>query len=459
MGSGRYRRDARYDPGAVPAGDRAETRPRRVRGRVLLLALLGALTLSGLLASPALAARKVNIVFSCNTVTFEYSGFPEVEANNVVTERLRADGISEFKEQFEFNGGTGVDTVTLPAPLAAGMHKLSAEAHWSTNGAVGESGKHKEHVKCGNEPKPGFSIVKEQEIAGSSAGFTPEKITGKIGQTVDYRITISNTGNESFTVAPFMDAGCDPGTLGGGPEGATVAPGAKLVFTCGHLIGGGGSYTNVASATADFPEGGTLVHESNKVVVTVAIEARLSLSKTQEVKGNGTGFTASKLEATLGQTILYQVTAKNLGNVTLDLSEFTDIYCEGGHKLEGMLVPGASAVYTCSHTLTEMPELERYTNVASVTGTGSEGTKAEVASNAVEVKVKDPEAPGTTGVPPGSGGGPGTGTSGTLGSSTGSGSTTGSGSHPAGGTLGTKKSTKKHAHTVTVAHKTPHFTG
>jgi uncharacterized repeat protein (TIGR01451 family) len=458
VGSGRYRRDAGYDPGAGPAGARARTRVPRLRGRALLLALLGALTLSGVLASPALAVRKVNIVFGCSSITFQYAGFPEAEADNVVIERMRVDGTSEFsKEKFEFSGATGENTITLPAPLATGMHKLSAEAHWSTNGVVGESGTHKEHKTCGAEPNPGFSIVKEQEIAGSSSGFTPEELKGKLGQTVDYRITVSNTGNSSLTLSEFIDAGCDPGTQAGGPQGAEMAPGAKLEFTCSHLLTGGGSYTNVASATVMYPEGKTHSRESNKVIVSVAVEARLSLSKTQEVKGTATGFTASKLEATLGQTILYQITAKNLGNVTLTLSEFTDIYCEGGPWPERMLVPGASTVYTCSEKLTVMPELERYTNVASVRW--GPGVPEVTASNAVEVKVKDPEAPATTTVPPSGGGGTGTGTSGTLGSGTGAGSTTGSGSHPAGGTLGTKKAVKKHIHTVTVAHKTPQFTG
>ena len=66
-----------------------------------------------------------------------------------MTERLRADGVSEFIEKFEFNGSSGTRHVPMPVALAAGMHKLSAEAHWNTNGVVGESGKHKEHKSCG----------------------------------------------------------------------------------------------------------------------------------------------------------------------------------------------------------------------------------------------------------------------------------------------------------------------
>ncbi len=437
-------------------------RSRRAR-RVLLLALLGALTLSGLLASPALATRKVNIVFSCNTITFEYSGFPEVE-KNTVNERLRADGVNQFVDKFEFNGSSGVNAVQMPAALAAGMHKLSAEAHWNTNGVIGESGKHKEHVKCGAEPKPSFTIQKLQQIAGSSSGWTATELNGKIGQTVDYQMTVSNTGNVAFTLTEFMDPNCDLGTQQGGPVGVSVAPGEKVVFTCSHLITGGGSYSNVASATAKYTEGGSEAHKSNTVVVNVVLEPRLTLSKAQEIKGSGTGFTASTLSGTVGQTVLYQITAKNTGNVPLTLSEFTDIYCDehtisGGLPAGAMLAPGNSTTYACSAKLSEIPENGRYLNVASIAGTAVGGSRAEAASNAVEVRVGAP-APGTQSTPtPGTTNtGSGTGSTGTLGGSTTNTGSTGSKSDPKSGTLGAKSS-KKHHHKVTVEHKTPKFTG
>ena len=460
MGSARRRPDATDSPGC-PTGEGSTREPRRLRGRVLLLALLGALTLSGLLAQPALAVRKVSIIFSCNKTTFIYSGFPELE-NNTVTERLRSDGVFQFNEKFIFDGSSG--TSEIESPLPSGMHKLSAEAHWNTNGVVGESGKHKEHVKCGAEPKPSFGIQKLQEIAGSSSGWTALELNAKVGQTVDYKITVSNTGNVSFTLSSFSDPNCDPGTLAGGPLGGSVAPGGQLVFTCSHLITGGGNYSNTASAGATYTEGGTEVHQSNTVVVKVALEARLTLSKTQEIRGSGTGFTSSLLNGTVGQTVLYQITAKNSGNVPLTLSEFTDIYCDegtiSGGPGGGTLMPGDSTTYSCSVRLSEIPELGRYLNVASVTGTGAGGVHVEVASNAVEVKVKAPEAPvtqGAPGSPPGNTGS-GTGTTGTLGGSSGSSGSSGSGSHPGSSTLGTK-TTKKHKRKVTVAHKTPRFTG
>lgn len=461
MGSGRRRPDATDSSGA-PAARGMAARSRRTR-RAVLLAVLGALALSGVLAQPALATRKVNIVFSCATTTFEYSGFPELE-HNQVTERLRADGVSEFIEKFEFNGSTGTSVVPMPVALAAGLHKLSAEAHWNTNGVVGESGKHKEHKSCGGEPKPSFSVLKAQQIAGSSGGWTQTALNGKLGQTVEYQMTVSNTGNVAFTLTEFLDPNCDPGTQQGGPVGASVAPGDKLVFTCSHLLTGGGSYTNVASATAKYSQGGSESHKSNTVVVNVVLEPRLTLSKVQEIKGSGSGFTASLLTGTVGQTVLYQITAKNTGNVPLTLSEFTDIYCDehtisGGLPSGTPLAPGDSTTYGCSARLKEIPENGKFLNVASVADTPSGGGSTETtASNAVEVKVKAAEAPGqqTTSTTGGGTTGSGGGSTGTLGGT--KNGSTGSTGDPKNSTLGAKSS-KKHHHTVTVEHKTPKFTG
>ena len=471
MGSGRCRPDATDSQGGRAPQDPASQDPASARAigartRVLVLSLLGALLLAGLLAQPALAVRRVSIIFTCTSTKFVYSGFPEVPKNQV-TEKMHADGVKMFNEKFEFDGSSGESSIETP--LSTGMHKVVGEAHWNTNGVIGESGKHKEHLKCGAEPKPSFSIVKLQQIAGSSSGFTAEEITGKIGQTVDYQMTVSNTGNVPFTLSSFFDEKCDPGTLAGGPEGATVAPAGKVVFTCTHMLTTGGSYTNVASATATFQEGGTQVHESRPVTVKVLLEARLSLSKAQEIKGSGAGFTAATLTGAVGQTVLYQITAKNTGNATLVISEFTDIYCDlgtisGGPGPGGTLAPGASTVYSCSHKLTETDlndETSSYSNIASVRGTPAGGAGIVVASNMVIVAVTATPVPGKTGTPgspntPGGGGGTGTGTTTTPGSGVGTVGTT----HPASkGALGTKSSKKKHRRKVTVAHKTPRFTG
>ena len=194
----------------------------------------------------------------------------------------------------------------------------------------------------------------------------------------------------------------------------------------------------------------------------MVLEPRLTLSKVQEIKGSGTGFTSSLLTGTVGQTVLYQITAKNTGNVPLTLSEFTDIYCDehtisGGLPAGTPLSPGDSTTYSCSAKLKEIPENGKFLNVASVADTPSGGGSPETtASNAVEVKVKAPEGPVQQTAPPPGGGSTGSG-SGSTGGGTKSGST-GSTGDPKSGTLGAKSSKKRH-HKVTVEHKTPKFTG
>ena len=101
-----------------------------------------------------------------------------------------------------------------------------------------------------NVPEPDFTIEKLQEIRGSGIGFTKEKLTGAIGETVDYEIVVTNTGQVPLTFSRFEDPKCDPGTIAGGPGSSPVAPGASTTYTCSHVLTEVGIYTNVATSRA-----------------------------------------------------------------------------------------------------------------------------------------------------------------------------------------------------------------
>ncbi len=45
-----------------------------------------------------------------------------------------------------------------------------------------------------NQSESSFTIVKSQEIKGSGTGFVQSEVTGKVGETVDYKIVVTNTG-------------------------------------------------------------------------------------------------------------------------------------------------------------------------------------------------------------------------------------------------------------------------
>lgn len=121
-------------------------------------------------------------------------------------------------------------------------------------------------------PSPAFTIEKSQEIAGSKAGFTTAPLSGAIGETVDYRIVVKNTGNVALKLSSFTDAQCDPLTLAGGPGEGSVAAGSSTTYTCSHMLASTGRYVNQATVTGTAQGASPLTETSNPVEVTVAAQ-------------------------------------------------------------------------------------------------------------------------------------------------------------------------------------------
>jgi hypothetical protein len=119
-------------------------------------------------------------------------------------------------------------------------------------------------------PTPAFTIEKRQEIAGTKAGFTAAALNGTVGETVDYQIVVTNTGNAPLKFTSFSDAPCDQPTISGGPGEGAVAPGASTTYTCSHLLSSTGKYVNVASVLGTAQGAAPLSETSNPVEVNVA---------------------------------------------------------------------------------------------------------------------------------------------------------------------------------------------
>jgi hypothetical protein len=117
---------------------------------------------------------------------------------------------------------------------------------------------------------PAFTIEKLQKIAGSTSGFTSAHLTGAVGQTVEYKIIVMNTGNVALGFENFTDSHCDAGTIAGGPGSAQVPPGASTTYTCSRVLTSVGSYVNVASVTGTAQGQAPLARESNPVEVNAA---------------------------------------------------------------------------------------------------------------------------------------------------------------------------------------------
>ncbi|HTQ67561.1 MAG TPA: hypothetical protein VMI13_02610 [Solirubrobacteraceae bacterium] len=282
---------------------------------------------------------------------------------------------------------TGCEGVTPPGTteLAVGKaesftctHKLSSVGSYTNEASItgneGAGTKTSNKVTAKVNAEPSFTIEKQQKIQGEGS-YGAGELTGKIGQKVEYKIVVKNTGNVSLKFGALSDSGCE----GISPSGeTTLAAGAEESFTCTHKLTAVGSYTNEASITGNE---GTGTKTSNKVTAKVNAEPSFTIEKQQKIEGEGT-YTSAEHTGKIGQKVEYKIIVRNTGNVSLKFSALSDSGCEGiSPSGETTLAAGAEESFTCTHKLSSVGS---YTNEASITGNEGTGTKT---SNKVTAKV------------------------------------------------------------------------
>jgi hypothetical protein len=393
----------------------ARQKRHRHGGRSRLRLLAAILPVVFVLAAVAPAAHaeeaKVVVSFTCKTIKFDFSGFPNLP-KNTVTMRIRVDGVITQKATYSFDGPTG--SYTFKIILSPGHHGLDGKADWNTNGVKGASDQFLPRgINCGAEPE--FETHKLQRLVGGSETYTESQLATKPGEggTVQYEIVVFNSGNVPLTLSNFTDPKCDEGTISGGPGEAPLASGASTTYFCEHVLTKAdeeaGSYTNSASVTGTPPEGDgpPITEETNTVeVVLPPPEPAYTIEKLQKLEpletkpkipGSGPYTTATLPLGHVGQTVAYEVVVKNTGNVPLTFSNFTDPKCDEGTITggpgESQVAPGGSTTYLCKHVLTLADrEAGVYTNAATDTGTPpeGEGEPSTQTSNTVIVELPNP---------------------------------------------------------------------
>jgi hypothetical protein len=257
----------------------------------------------------------------------------------------------------------------------------------------GSAATHESNIVIVNGPPPPAELTIEKRQKIETGEYTTSPLEGKVGQTVEYEIIVTDTGNTQLTLSAFTDANCEGIT--GGPSKA-LEPTESTTYLCHHLLTSAdqtaGSHTNEASVTGTPPGVAPITKTSNKVVVTLEpIGAPgLSIEKRQKIE---TGeYTTSPLEGKVGQTVEYEIIVTDTGNTSLTLSGFTDANCEGitGGPSKA-LEPTESTSYFCHHLLTSADQTAgSRTNEASVTGTPPGGSPIPKNSNQVVVTLKAP---------------------------------------------------------------------
>jgi hypothetical protein len=103
--------------------------------------------------------------------------------------------------------------------------------------------------------RPGLALQKTERVSDSAPYAVWQ--TALPGQTVHYRMIVTNTGNTTLTVT-FLDQRCDDGTLAA--HGSRIlTPGATVEYTCSHVLvaSDGPLYVNTASVSGVSAKGST----------------------------------------------------------------------------------------------------------------------------------------------------------------------------------------------------------
>lgn len=265
--------------------------------------------------------------------------------------------------------------LTTGAAACLGLIPAASALGWSSGG-------HCDTWSYGGEcAAPAISLVK-LEREGASGAFTHGPLTGNVGDTIEYQMTVANTGNTPLAIT-FSDPQCDPGTLSGpavlsgiyDADHKAVSAGGELQYTCSHVLiaGNAPQYTNTATVAGQPPKGSP-VSASSGVVTLVSVPG-MTVGKLER-EGSTGAFSAGPIAAVVGESIDYAIQISNTGNTPLALS-LSDPLCDAG-TIEGptslsgtlsvnVLSPGGEAQYTCSHVLTS-GDASPFTNTATVTG-------------------------------------------------------------------------------------------
>jgi uncharacterized repeat protein (TIGR01451 family) len=208
---------------------------------------------------------------------------------------------------------------------------------------------------------PAVSIVKTVTSVGGVAG---DPAANKAGETIDYSIVVTNTGNAALTNVVITDATLNTtlGTL------ASLAAGASVTYTASQIttqaeIDSGAAISNTATVSDT-----QNVIGSSTASTAVTDTPAISILKTVTSVGGVAGDPAA---TSAGQVIDYNIVVTNTGNETLTNVVVKDTTLGTTLATLATLAAGASDTLTAAQTVTqsEINCGSAITNTATVTDT------------------------------------------------------------------------------------------
>lgn len=304
----------------------------------------------------------------------------EFEATNTGNVTLRdvaiddaLEGVSELT--YEWPGEDGVlapgDSVTATASYTLTQSDLNA-GKVVNNATVTATPPTGDDIEDSAEEI--VDLPQQPVIALTKTGHLPEEAKGFAGDTVDFDFEIENNGNVTLTDIVLTDEleGVSEIEFGAWPEKAgTLEPGesvnASATYDLTQADVDAGGVLNTANVTGLSPMGAR---------VTSIADAPVDVAATPAIELEKTGGLADGATAKPGDTVEYEFTATNTGNVTLSDVAIDDPK-QGVSELDyawpgqpGVLAPGEKVTATATYTVTASDLDEGLLeNAATVNGT------------------------------------------------------------------------------------------
>jgi uncharacterized repeat protein (TIGR01451 family) len=242
---------------------------------------------------------------------------------------------------------------------------------------------------------PGIAVAMS-ERRGASGAFVAGPIDTRVGDTLGYAMTVTNSGDTPLTV-DLSTTRCDTGTLSA-PAGDANADGRLDVaetwtYTCTHDVTSADSDPLVTQADVTGTDTLGATATASGAAVADVLHARVAIDTASRLGSDP--FTTATTNAHEGDTVQLRTTVTNAGDTSLDVN-FTGTGCDAGTLSgpdgdadgDGRLDVGETWTYTCTH-LVGATDADPMALGAEVTVTDAVGGSASAAS-AVTVNVLHP---------------------------------------------------------------------
>ncbi len=199
---------------------------------------------------------------------------------------------------------------------------------------------------------PGFVVTKDDQLA-----YIPQNLA--VGDPINYNIYVTNTGNVTLNNVIINDSNAN---ISGSNVIATLNVGQTAVVPAVHTVTqadiDAGKVENTATGTvtyqnvdysdiSDDTDPNSPAGNDDPTVTFIAKHPEITLTKDDQLD-----YAAHNLAP--GDVIAYEITVTNTGNVTLSNITVTDANATITSGLPiNTLAPGASAIVTATHTVTQ----------------------------------------------------------------------------------------------------------